>query len=143
MNINMASITDGTSNTVFMGEVLQGATYDVRGLMWSSIPGGASFMTRFTPNSVKDYFNVTNGGDWLNNNAAFGFCTPEPGFQLPCTAGASDSDAFASARSRHPAGVNVALGDGSVRFIKNSVNAAVWIALNTIAGGEVISSDAY
>lgn len=143
MNINLAAIIDGTSNTVFMGEVLQGGQYDVRGLMWSSIPGGASFMTRFTPNSYKDYLNITNGGDWLNNDPSFGFCTSDPVHQLPCTANASDSDAFAGSRSRHPGGVNVVMGDGSVRFVKNTINAATWVALNTIAGSEVISADSY
>ena len=63
-NINFASITDGTSNTVFMAEVLQGAQNDVRGLMWSTIAGGSSFMTRFTPNGLPDYLNLTNGGDY-------------------------------------------------------------------------------
>ena len=32
---------------------------DIRGVMWSSIPGGGSFMTRFTPNAAdKDYLNL-------------------------------------------------------------------------------------
>jgi prepilin-type N-terminal cleavage/methylation domain-containing protein/prepilin-type processing-associated H-X9-DG protein len=143
MNINIAAVTDGTSNTIFTGEVCQGAQYDVRGLMWSSIPGGASFMTRFTPNAFIDYLNVVNGGDYLNNSATDMFCTPEPVLGLNCFPGASDSNAFAGARSRHPAGINVGMGDGSVRFVKNSINAATWRALNTINGGEVLSSDSY
>jgi len=142
MNISLASVTDGTSNTVFIGEVLQGAQLDVRGLMWSSIPGGASFMSRFTPNAYKDYLNENNGGDFLNNAKDL-FCTPEPVLGLPCNFGAKDENAFASSRSRHPGGVNVVLGDGSVRFIKNSVSQAIWIALNTIANGEVLSADSY
>ena len=142
MNISIASITDGTSNTVFTAEVLQGAIYDVRGLMWSSIPGGASFMTRFTPNAYKDYFNLVNGGDYLNNAPTL-FCTPEPVQGLNCFPRASDSDAFAGARSRHAGGINTGMGDGSVRFVKNSVNNVVWIGLNTIAAGEVLSSDSY
>jgi prepilin-type processing-associated H-X9-DG protein len=48
-----------------------------------------------------------------------------------------------AASSRHPGGANVAFGDGSVRFIKTSVNPKTWAALGTISGGEVISSDAY
>jgi prepilin-type N-terminal cleavage/methylation domain-containing protein/prepilin-type processing-associated H-X9-DG protein len=48
-----------------------------------------------------------------------------------------------SASSRHPGGVNVALMDGSVRFIKNSVNAMTWWALGTRGNGEVISADSY
>jgi prepilin-type processing-associated H-X9-DG protein len=46
-------------------------------------------------------------------------------------------------RSRHPGGVNTLLADGSVRFIKDSVNQLTWWSLGTKAGGEVISADAY
>ena len=38
--------------------------------------------------------------------------------------------------SRHPGGVVAAMGDGSVRFISDSVNLAVWRAAATRAGGE-------
>jgi prepilin-type N-terminal cleavage/methylation domain-containing protein/prepilin-type processing-associated H-X9-DG protein len=47
------------------------------------------------------------------------------------------------ASSYHPGGVNVLFGDGSVRFIKNTVNANTWRGLGTIAGGEVLSADSY
>ncbi len=47
------------------------------------------------------------------------------------------------ASSLHPGGVNALFGDGSVHFIKNSINPFIWRALGTIAGGEVISSDQY
>jgi prepilin-type N-terminal cleavage/methylation domain-containing protein/prepilin-type processing-associated H-X9-DG protein len=45
--------------------------------------------------------------------------------------------------SYHPGGVNILLADGSVRFIKDSVNGPTRRALGTIAGGEVISADSY
>ncbi len=45
--------------------------------------------------------------------------------------------------SRHPGGVNVVFGDGSVKFIKDSINQQTWFALGTRANGEVISSDSY
>ncbi len=48
-----------------------------------------------------------------------------------------------SASSFHPGGVNSLFGDGSVRFIKNSVNPFIWRSLGSIASGEVISSDQY
>ena len=50
--------------------------------------------------------------------------------------------AFTS-RSYHSGGVNALFADGSVHFIKNSVNPYTWRALGTIAGGEVISGDSY
>ena len=45
--------------------------------------------------------------------------------------------------SNHPGGVNSLMGDGSVKFIKDTVNLQVWWSLGTRDGGEVISSDAY
>jgi prepilin-type N-terminal cleavage/methylation domain-containing protein/prepilin-type processing-associated H-X9-DG protein len=48
-----------------------------------------------------------------------------------------------NARSYHPGGVNVLLGDGSARFIKSTIDGMVWRAMGTIAGAEVISADAY
>jgi prepilin-type N-terminal cleavage/methylation domain-containing protein/prepilin-type processing-associated H-X9-DG protein len=45
--------------------------------------------------------------------------------------------------SFHAGGINVLLGDGSVRFIKDSVSLPAFAALVTRAGGEVISSDQY
>ena len=43
-----------------------------------------------------------------------------------------------AARSRHAPGVNLLLGDGSVRFVRDGVAPATWMALGTRAGGEVI-----
>ena len=48
---------------------------------------------------------------------------------------------FANLDSFHPGGVNVLLADGSVRFVKESINQLAWWALGTKAGGEVISAD--
>ena len=49
----------------------------------------------------------------------------------------------ASADSWHPGGVNVTMGDGSVRFIKNSISIQTWMALGTKGNGEVLSADSY
>jgi hypothetical protein len=48
-----------------------------------------------------------------------------------------------AATGYHPGGVNTLLGDGGVRFIKDSINNVSWRALGTIAGGEVISADSF
>ena len=124
----------------FATAMKQGDRYDVRGLMWSTVPGGCSFMTRFTPNKFNDYLGLRTS-DYLNQ--VF-FCTPEPP-ALPCTFATSDVDrsAFAGSRSRHPGGVNVLFGDGGVRFIKDSIAHPTWIGINTIKGNEAISADAY
>jgi prepilin-type processing-associated H-X9-DG protein len=48
-----------------------------------------------------------------------------------------------TASSNHSGGVNVAFCDGSVRFVKDSVNIQTWWAIGTRNVGEVVSSDAY
>jgi prepilin-type N-terminal cleavage/methylation domain-containing protein/prepilin-type processing-associated H-X9-DG protein len=45
--------------------------------------------------------------------------------------------------SLHPGGVNVGFGDGSVKFIKNSINPQTWWAIGSRNQGEVVSADAY
>jgi prepilin-type processing-associated H-X9-DG protein len=45
--------------------------------------------------------------------------------------------------SYHPGGINVLLGDGSVRNIKDTVALNVWRALSTRNGGEVTSASDY
>ena len=45
--------------------------------------------------------------------------------------------------SFHPGGVNVLIGDGSVRFLKDSVNVVTLRGLVTLKGGEVVSADQY
>jgi prepilin-type processing-associated H-X9-DG protein len=138
-NITFAAVTDGLSTTVFMAEVLQGDTNDVRGLMWDPIAGGSSFMTRCTPNGVIDYLGLTKGGDQVQSP----FCVNDPLHQLPCVAGAGDTTSFSGARSRHAGGINALFGDGSVRFLKNTINPTIWISINTIQSGEVVSADSY
>ncbi len=56
-------------------------------------------------------------------------------------AGFGNVDSFIGPRSLHPGGVNVLLLDGSVRFIKSTIDLPTWNALRTRAGGEVISGD--
>jgi prepilin-type N-terminal cleavage/methylation domain-containing protein/prepilin-type processing-associated H-X9-DG protein len=47
-----------------------------------------------------------------------------------------------TANSNHPGGVNVLLGDGSVKFIKNTIAIQTWRALGSRNLGEIISADA-
>ena len=58
------------------------------------------------------------------------------------TGGVDVSD-YVIASSNHSGGVNVLMGDGSVRFIKDSISWQIWWALGTKDGGEVVSSDSY
>jgi prepilin-type processing-associated H-X9-DG protein len=55
----------------------------------------------------------------------------------PSTTATNTASAIQSARSRHTGGVNVGLGDGSVRFTRTSVDPTVWLNAGTRSGGEV------
>jgi prepilin-type N-terminal cleavage/methylation domain-containing protein/prepilin-type processing-associated H-X9-DG protein len=48
-----------------------------------------------------------------------------------------------AATSNHSGGVNMLFLDGSVKFIKDSVNPGTYGALGTVAGGEVIDASSY
>jgi prepilin-type N-terminal cleavage/methylation domain-containing protein/prepilin-type processing-associated H-X9-DG protein len=69
---------------------------------------------------------------------------------LPNTWGCDDAanvsvnDGGAStASSRHAGGVNMMMGDGSVRFIKSTISTSVWWAISTRAGNETVSADSF
>jgi prepilin-type processing-associated H-X9-DG protein len=70
-----------------------------------------------------------------------GWCVSDPG--LPCANDTVEQTTFAGSRSLHPGGVNSLMGDGSVKFMKNTINPVTWIALGSISSGEVISADQY
>jgi prepilin-type N-terminal cleavage/methylation domain-containing protein/prepilin-type processing-associated H-X9-DG protein len=82
-------------------------------------------------------------GEYTNSVGNFNLT---PNSKVPdCSAwgGVGTGIGFFSARSSHPGGVNVAMTDGSVHFVKDSVGPMVWLQLGTRNGGEVVSSDAY
>lgn len=67
-----------------------------------------------------------------------------PNSRIPdCIDGISNwhsHEGASTARSLHIGGVNVAFGDGSTRFISDSIDLSVWRALGSRAGGEVVGS---
>ena len=134
--ISFATVTDGLSSTVFLAELRQGAENDIRGMIWTSSAGGGTFFSRFGPNGQKDFYGVPYAGDRLSQAE---ICVNEP--KLPCVGTGNAVSGYAASRSLHPGGVNVMQGDGSIRFVKDTINQAVWISFNSISGGEVLSAD--
>ncbi len=63
--------------------------------------------------------------------------------RVGCPTCGSDSSNIIPSSSFHSGGVNVLMGDGSVRFIKNSISRQTWWALGTRAGNEAISATSY
>jgi prepilin-type N-terminal cleavage/methylation domain-containing protein/prepilin-type processing-associated H-X9-DG protein len=125
----LSDFADGTSNTMVLGEYLRsrGAGNDQRGMPWGDQPGYGQVYTQLSPNSGSpDLLYV-------------GWCDSQPAANLPCVNGDGGPNNTVAARSRHRGGVNVALGDGSVRFVRDEVDLlTVWRPLATIAGGEVV-----
>ncbi len=137
----LKDFADGTSHTLIFGEYLRstgqlaaGAT-EQRGMLWQSDePGGGSLFTASTPNSSTP--DVFYPGWWCPTQLSLETMLLQ---NQPCVTGSTTGvDHTATARSRHPGGVLVAMGDGSVQFVDDSINLTLWQAMATIAGGEVI-----
>lgn len=147
--VTFGSIPDGSSNTAFMSEFLidqanatpqpkqvhdwapNGATpaelrkncndmtklsdRRMRGASWAwSFTGVGTFYTHTMAPNDKACHSIQGRGDWGGDN-------------------------LMSPSSSHTGGVNVALGDGSVRFVSQSVNYDTWVGLGTRSGGETVS----
>jgi prepilin-type N-terminal cleavage/methylation domain-containing protein/prepilin-type processing-associated H-X9-DG protein len=130
-------IRDGTSNTVMFSEglnpTLQNAWGGTVGEITHGDPGGSIFSTWDTPNTK-------------NPDELYLPCPQDqgdPGYQAPCVSTAVQWTSHYAARSYHPGGVNAAFGDGSVKFVTNSVGLVVWRQLGTRAGGEVVDTSSY
>jgi prepilin-type N-terminal cleavage/methylation domain-containing protein/prepilin-type processing-associated H-X9-DG protein len=134
-----ASITDGLSNTLMNSECIQGHAYngtqDLRGFTWWG--EASTFSGWLGPNSTLPDVEESTG----YCPAIYPAMAP---LNPPCTAPYTTTQGVVyAARSRHPGGVNSLFCDGSVRFVKNSINLFTWQALCSSQGGEVISSDSY
>lgn len=149
--VTIAQVTDGLSNSAMIAEMRAGLTsIDIRGT-WAIGFEGASLCCHAknynpTPNStfMAAAGNCDDGGDEIQTCFAFAPQFPNRGqLGMPCNCTQGVYNSGGQARSLHAGGVNVGFGDGSVRFIKNSVANQVWWAVLTSNDGSVISSDQY
>jgi prepilin-type processing-associated H-X9-DG protein len=163
--VKIAGVTDGTSNTFLFGESAQGKlgnqTYPTPS--WSGCNGFGN--CPFEGNgwwADADYGDSTMSSFYPPNLRGADFTV----FPSGCDPGGTV--AGESATSFHPGGCNFAFADGSVHFIKDSINAWNWMkmlpivaanncvpvlptgsptgvyqALSTRNGAEVVSSDQY
>jgi prepilin-type processing-associated H-X9-DG protein len=173
----LAAITDGTSNTIAASETKVTKNRDNREAGRSAMNGvGATLETNprqcldhLDPSNKKFYKSTYTYGDTGAANTYIGhrgfyaflsfpnntaFCTVLPPNTANCSNGDHNGWGIYSAFSNHSGGVNVALFDGSVRFISDTINNVstgittpkqvtsgpsefgVWGALGTISGGE-------
>jgi prepilin-type N-terminal cleavage/methylation domain-containing protein/prepilin-type processing-associated H-X9-DG protein len=164
------SCTDGTSNTIAFSEAAVGTqTQQVKqrllGLQGVAIPltsmlFDASSNPAVTQSVIQlcvDAYNSGNTGNidlqrgenWAHGSMAmnmFNTVVPPNGFNdtwTHCGMNASSRAVLSNADSFHAGGVNCTMGDGSVKFIKDSINKVTWWALGTKGNGEVVSADSY
>jgi prepilin-type N-terminal cleavage/methylation domain-containing protein/prepilin-type processing-associated H-X9-DG protein len=126
------NIIDGSSNTTAASETVTGPdnSNDARGV-WD-YDWGEQYTHHRPPNSLIP--DSVNPASYCVNTKRF----------APCVANAvSWGLQDYAARSLHPGGVNVLMADGSVRFVKNSINLNIWQGIASIDAGEVISADSY
>jgi prepilin-type N-terminal cleavage/methylation domain-containing protein/prepilin-type processing-associated H-X9-DG protein len=159
--VTMAAVTDGLSNTAFFSEKIRGTdTNDSDARSDSLVMSGTISLTPTGIDATYAACQALNpltttrltrrqGMSWVMGEmccTAYNHVAPPNG---KTCAGLGFSGSMANMpmdvppSSRHPGGVNVMMGDGSVRFVKSSVALPTWRALGTRAGGEVLSSDSY
>lgn len=119
------SIVDGTSNTLLVAEKLQGTGQDLRAFSWWG--DGSSFTTYLPPNSTQP-----------DRIYSASYCNNLPEANLPCDVTTASAPTMFAARSRHPGGVQVALCDGSARFVAETIQIDIWRGLSTTHGQEVL-----
>ncbi len=122
--VPLQQISDGTSNTFLAGEQIQKVT------QWNTwVEANQSIGSTAVPlNYLASGVSISGTGSTIN------------------ATGASDRGNWFhwySFRSMHPGGGNFALCDGSVKFIKSTINMATYQALSTRGQGEVVSADQF
>jgi len=136
--VTYAGVTDGLSNTVIAGE----KTPYLADATWVGIiPGYRHF-------AYNAFASAGTGGVGVNYDYAGAILSVHSGPSLyedpqvihPPNSPLGHTDEM---YALHPGGGNVLMGDGSVRFVKQSVNLRAWQALSSRAGGEVIGGDSH
>jgi prepilin-type processing-associated H-X9-DG protein len=164
------SCRDGTSNTIAFSEAcvgnqseqplqkrigLQGVQIPFTSMLLdaSSAPAVTlsviQLCTQAYQSGSAGYVDLQRGENWAHGSMAmnmFNTVVPPNAFNdawTHCGYSASSRAVLSNADSYHPGGVNTLMSDGSVRFIKDSINQTSWWALGTRANSEVVSSDSY
>ncbi len=155
----IADITDGTSNTALFSETKRSRasqnttaeipfTDPINVYTYTGDFKGASAIN--PPEECATFANRTRiryrGQQYYRNLPSTGYYshTVPPNYRLwDCMNFTGFNQVHGAARSYHPGGVNVALCDGSVKFVKDSINLDTWRSIGSRAGGEIISADAF
>jgi len=130
----IAMIKDGTSNTVMALESRIEKTSVAYGAYWGQGLWTSTHAIVYDSNPANGTSYSSNWTSTMPNGpATLAQVNPNPrqlGYAW-------------SIGSTHPGGMNALFADGSVKFIKTSVNPPTWFGLQTMRSGEVISADSY
>jgi prepilin-type N-terminal cleavage/methylation domain-containing protein/prepilin-type processing-associated H-X9-DG protein len=119
-SVGVLSAEDGTSNTIMINHIRVGPqASDMRGTWAFGMPGGSYTCNAQTGDSV----GPNDTGCCSDDVVA---CVDRPDIAMGCWSGGYGQ---ANARSAHPGGVNTGMGDGSVRFVRNSVDGRTWFLM--------------
>jgi prepilin-type N-terminal cleavage/methylation domain-containing protein/prepilin-type processing-associated H-X9-DG protein len=167
VSVTLASITDGTSNTAAVSESLvnegAGASNDKRrnlnytaaGLIdardhpsiaaLAVVQDGLAGPINYQPWSIYKGHTWAYTDSWQKH--VYAHLLPPNSAPIDTyhydTFRCQEGDSGTNPTSNHPGGVNVSFMDGSVHFIKNSVNLQTWWYMGTRGRGEIVSSDSY
>ena len=125
----IANITDGTSNTTLVLESRKEKTTASFGPYWG-----------------QGLWTSTHGIVYPRTTTSWAGTLPNAPALLTQVSAASNPRKLGYAwsnSSRHPGGINVGFADGSVKFIKNSIDPDAWFGIQTIGNGEVVGADSF
>ena len=131
-----ASISDGTSNTIFFTDCYAGGTYNGDANMVDH--DYVSFQTPGSSNADCGFLGFYGAGFTpLITPSPTTYCNQTTKFSW----GGTPSICMCRATSPHTAGINVGLGDGSCRFLAQGISQTTWFAACTPQGGDILGPD--
>ena len=155
--VKLAEIRDGTSNTAMWSETIRSHAiasglaasgvlytepinvYNISGMDRNIAPQGGCYYG-MPGYSSRIYYRGQQYYRSLPQTSLYSH-TLTPNLKGSDCGDTTFTQAHIAARSYHPGGVNTAFCDGSVHFIKDTINPVTWRAVGTIKGGEVVSAD--
>jgi prepilin-type N-terminal cleavage/methylation domain-containing protein/prepilin-type processing-associated H-X9-DG protein len=153
--VSEARVPDGLSNTVLISERLRASGLGKLGLSLSTVDPILFATDRACdpPNVAPGYPVQGLNYDGIDGSYLISFVRPPNGQRPGCVFidlhvdepkhHPTPNASFDGPSSLHPGGVNLLMGDGSIKMVKDTVNTKTWSALATIRGKEVIGSDEY